>query len=57
MNIRQLRNEMGMTQSVFAMYFKIPIRTIQEWEQGRRKPPQYLINLLSRIARLEKQIL
>lgn len=43
----------GLSQSKFAEHFGIPIRTVQEWEQGRRKPPEYLLELLKRIWKLE----
>jgi DNA-binding transcriptional regulator YiaG len=35
-----------MTQAEFSKFLKIPIRTIQEWEQGRRTPPDYVVELI-----------
>ena len=46
MNIREMRTRLGDTQSEFAARYKIPFRTIQNWEAGVRKPPEYIINLL-----------
>ena len=46
MNIREMRMRLGDTQSEFAARYKIPFRTIQNWEAGVRKPPEYIINLL-----------
>lgn len=43
----------GLSQSKFAEYFGLPIRSLQEWEQGRRNPPEYLLELLKRIWILE----
>lgn len=37
---------MGDTQSEFAARYNIPFRTIQNWEAGVRKPPEYIMNLL-----------
>ena len=37
-NVRRIRKKMGMTQEVFANYFGVNLRTIQDWEQGRRVP-------------------
>ena len=48
MNIREMRKRLGETQSQFATRYKIPFRTIQNWESGTRKPPEYIINLLER---------
>lgn len=32
------RNRIGLSQSEFAKMLGVPLRTLQEWEQGRRKP-------------------
>jgi putative transcriptional regulator len=36
--IKQIRKKLNMSQAVFAAYFGISKRTLQEWEQGRRHP-------------------
>ena len=46
MNIRELRLQLGDTQSEFAKRYNIPFRTIQNWEAGVRKPPEYITQLL-----------
>lgn len=46
MNVREMRTRLGETQSDFAMRYGIPFRTIQNWETGVRKPPEYIMNLL-----------
>lgn len=53
MKIKELRNSTGMSQSQFAAYFGISVRTIQEWEQERSSPPVYLVGLLKRILDFE----
>ena len=53
MTIQELRAKTNLSQKQFAEYFEIPIRTVQEWEQGRRKPPDYIPKLLERIWRIE----
>lgn len=47
--LKYIRNVMGLSQSGFANYFGIPVATYQGWEQGRRKPPAYVISLLLRL--------
>jgi putative transcriptional regulator len=37
-DVRRIRNQTGMSQGEFARAFCINPRTLQEWEQGRRKP-------------------
>ena len=41
-----MRTRLGDTQSEFAARYHIPFRTIQNWENGMRKPPQYILDLL-----------
>lgn len=48
MNIYEMRKQFGYTQSEFAKRYKIPFRTIQNWENGSRKPPEYFLSLLER---------
>ncbi len=46
MNIREMRTRLGDTQSEFAARYNIPFRTVQNWETGMRKPPEYIVDLL-----------
>ena len=46
MNIREMRMKLGDTQSEFAARYGIPFRTVQNWETGLRKPPEYIMTLL-----------
>lgn len=46
MNIREMRTRLGDTQSEFAARYNIPFRTVQNWETGTRKPPEYIMDLL-----------
>ena len=48
MDIREMRVELGDTQHEFADRYHIPFRTIQNWENGVRKPPEYIVSLLER---------
>jgi putative transcriptional regulator len=34
----EVRAKVGMSQSAFAKLLGVSVRTLQEWEQGRRKP-------------------
>ena len=43
----RLREETGMKRSEFARYFGIPYRTMQDWELGNRKIPEYLLRLMA----------
>jgi len=55
MNIRELRKQLGDTQTEFAERYNIPFRTIQNWEAGVRTPPEYLLELLE--SRVKEDII
>lgn len=42
-----LRNEIGLNRKDFAIAYGIPLRTIEDWEHGKRKMPEYLLRLLA----------
>lgn len=44
--IKDLRERCRMTRTQFAEYFGIPYRTVQDWELGNRKCPDYLLKLM-----------
>lgn len=46
MNIKELRTKSGMNIKDFAEFFSIPYRTLQNWELGARKCPDYLLELI-----------
>ena len=46
MTIKELRLSARMTQKQFAGYFNIPLRTIENWETGKRNPPEYVVELI-----------
>ena len=49
----ELRQSTGMNRREFAEYFEIPYRTVQEWELGHRKMPEYLLRLMAYKIRME----
>ena len=55
MNIREMRTRLGDTQSEFAARYNIPFRTVQNWETGIRKPPEYITALLE--SRIKNDLL
>ena len=45
-NVRRIRKKLNMSQNTFAQYFGVPVKTIQDWEQGRRVPSGAAKNFL-----------
>jgi len=44
--IKQIRQSTGLSQSKFSQTLNIPIRTLQDWEQGLRNCPEYVAELI-----------
>ena len=53
--IKQLRKNTGLSQSKFAARFGVPVRTLQQWEQGQSAPPEYVVRMMAYILQLEKE--
>jgi DNA-binding transcriptional regulator YiaG len=56
MTLKELREQSGMTRPEFAEHFGIPYRTVQSWELGDRKCPQYVLDLMEYKLRKENFI-
>lgn len=52
MNIKEIRESTGMNKKEFAEYFGIPYRTLQDWELGNRKAPEYVYSMIAKIIEL-----
>lgn len=44
--IREIRAMTNLSRQKFAERYNIPTKTIEKWEQGERKPPRYVVDLL-----------
>ena len=55
-NVRALRERLGLTQEEFAKRYRFPLRSVQEWEQGRKRPAPGTMTLLLAISRKPKAI-
>ena len=44
--IRRIRKQTGMTRKDFSIHIGIPLRTLEDWEAGRRRPPEYIPRLI-----------
>lgn len=57
MEVRKLRLQTGLSQSKFAKMFEIPVSTLKDWEQERRTPPTYVINMMKTILQLKGMLI
>lgn len=54
MTIREIREGLGISRAEFSRRYNIPIRTLENWEAGERKPPEWVPELLQRLIVAEK---
>jgi putative transcriptional regulator len=55
-DVRKVRERLGLSQEEFAHRYRLSLRTIQEWEQGRKQPSEAARVLLFAIARDPKAL-
>lgn len=51
--LKKMRELAGMNRREFSDYMKIPLRTLEEWEAGRRKMPEYVLRLITYYTRTD----
>ena len=52
--LKNIRQELGMNRTQFSNYVDIPLRTLEEWEAGRRQMPDYVLRLLDYYTKMER---
>ena len=45
--IKGLRESIGLSRKEFSVHVGIPVRTLEDWEAGRRTPPEYIPRLIA----------
>jgi len=48
MTVKEMRSVLKLSQKAFSEKYHIPSRTIENWESGINKCPEYVIELLER---------
>ena len=54
--IKELRESTGMSRKEFSEHTSIPVRTLEDWEAGRRTPPEYIPRLISYQLKYEELV-
>ena len=49
--IKEIRHQIGLTQSLFAQYFGVSLKTVEAWESGRNTPSGPSRRLLGLLAK------
>lgn len=57
MTINEMVTYTGLTKAAFARIYKIPIRTLEDWTSGKKRPRNdYVFYLLERAVRYDKEM-
>ena len=56
MEIKELRQTLGMSQRQFAAHYGIPLGTLRNWEQGISNPPNYVFTMILLSSRRDQMI-
>ncbi|MBD5477681.1 MAG: transcriptional regulator [Lachnospiraceae bacterium] len=54
--ITEIRREVGENRKEFSQHTGIPVRTLEDWEAGRRTPPEYIPRLIEYQIKYEKLV-
>lgn len=46
MNIKEAREQSGLSRAEMSRQFEIPLRTLEDWESEKRTPPPYVEKLI-----------
>lgn len=46
MPIKEVRLSAGLTRKQMSDLLGVPLRTLEDWESGKRKPPEYVVSLI-----------
>lgn len=49
--IQELRQSLNLSRAVFAEHLRVPVRTVEGWEQGRSKPTKHSALLLRMVQK------
>jgi len=52
--IREYRISHGLTQQAVCDIVGMPLRTLQDWEYGKRTPPEWVLKLV--LEKLEREV-
>lgn len=51
MTIKEMRLLLQVSRTDFSRQYHIPLRTLEDWESGKRNPPNYVLELLERVVK------
>jgi len=59
-DVKKIRKKLHVSQALFAVYFGVSLRTLQDWEQGKRiprGPARILLQIIQKKPQLVREVL
>lgn len=51
----EIRKMLGISRAAFSRKYNIPLRTLEDWDAGKKNPPDYVLDMLERIVNEDKE--
>lgn len=51
MTAKEIRELLGVSRAEFSRRYGIPIRTLEDWDWGKRVPSEWVLKLLERVVK------
>ena len=51
MTVSEIRAMLGISRAEFSRRYGMPVRTLEEWDAGRRTPSEWVVKLIERAVR------
>ena len=55
--LKKMREDLEMNRTEFSRYVGIPLRTLEEWEAGRRQMPDYVLRLIAYYTKMQRLLM
>lgn len=55
MTTKEMRELLQISRPEFSRRYHIPLRTLEDWEKGKRTPPEYVLALLERAVKEDSE--
>ena len=52
--LKEVRDILDVNRTEFSRYMDIPLRTLEEWEAGRRQMPEYVLRLIAYYVKTQR---
>lgn len=55
MTVKEIRESIGISRAEFSRRYRIPLRTIENWEYGKTNPPEWTVEMIRKVVEMDKK--